>query len=337
MRFQIGVASCLLLVLRMFSSVVVRDFTWHIPAPQNMRDRLVRLRCLQFYLACTGTLIVSSRHMLSLAIAHGVQCCLVNMMLKTYYAGTSVIHRADARLKIGLLAFATVGVFCVKSIAGMLVCWAILLLLLAVSRVPARAYGAFLPLALVFMCFPVLFNGFSFDVYATQDALSSYYETVDDWLANAHPFVLFGTFGFVPAGLAYGMILGLRIFILIYLGLLFTFTTEASAVVNAISWFLAPLSRVGVPVRDISLVFSLALRFIPVVAQEFSAVANAHRCRGAYLDKGSLLERMKAWGNVFIPLFVRLFRRADTLGCAMDARCYGASHCNAKKRGMDSH
>ena len=102
-----------------------------------------------------------------------------------------MIHRADARLKIGLLAFATVGVFCVKSIAGMLVCWAILLLLLAVSRAPARAYGAFLPLALVFMCFPVLFNGFSFDVYATQDALSSYYETVDDWLANAHPFVLF--------------------------------------------------------------------------------------------------------------------------------------------------
>ena len=83
--------------------------------------------------------------------------------------------------------------------------------------------------------------------------------------------------------------------------------------------------------RDISLVFSLVLRFIPMIAQEFNTVAAAHRSRGAHLDDGPLFERMKAWGGVFIPLFVRLFHQADVLGCAMDARCYGAPRPHVKK------
>ncbi len=255
----------------------------------------------------------------------------MNITLKTYYAGNSIIHRMDVRLKIVLLALATAGIFLVDTLAGMLVCWALLLLLLVLSRVPFRAYAAFLPAALVFMLFPVLFNGFSFDVYATQDALFAYYGVADGWLADADPVALLGTFGVVPAGLVRGAVLGLRIFALIYLSLLFTFTTEASAVVDAISWFLAPLAQVGAPVRDISLVFSLVLRFIPVIAQEFNTVAAAHRSRGAQLDDGPLFERMKAWGGVFIPLFVRLFHQADVLGCAMDARCYGAPRPHVKK------
>ena len=242
-----------------------------------------------------------------------------------------MIHRMDVRLKIALLALATIGVFWVGTLAGMLVCWALLLFLLALSRVPAYAYCAFLPAALVFMLFPVLFNGFSFDVYATQDALFAYYDVVDEWLADTSPIALLGTFGVVPAGLVRGIVLGLRIFTLIYLSLLFTFTTPVNAVVDAISWFLAPFARVCVPVRDISLVFSLVLRFIPVIAQEFNTVAAAHRSRGAQLDDGPLIERMKAWGGVFIPLFVRLFHQADVLGCAMDARCYGAPRPHVKK------
>lgn len=242
-----------------------------------------------------------------------------------------MIHRMDVRLRIVLLALATIGVFWVGTLAGMLFCWAMLLFLLALSRVPAHAYFAFLPAALVFTLFPVLFNGFSLDVYATQDALFTYYGVAGDWLADANPIALLGTFGVVPAGLVRGAVLGLRIFALIYLSLLFTFTTEASAVVDAISWFLAPLAQVGVPVRDISLVFSLVLRFIPMIAQEFNTVAAAHRSRGAQLDDGPLFKRMKAWGGVFIPLFVRLFHQADVLGCAMDARCYGAPRPHVKK------
>lgn len=257
----------------------------------------------------------------------------MNIAVKTYYPEQSFIHRLDTRLKILLLVAVTAGIFWVNSLAGMLACFVFLLLLMALSRVPVCAYAAFLPIACVFTLCPIVFNGFAFDVYAAQDTLITYYQASlsqpEYTLAsNMQPLVLCGTFGIVPLGVLHGAVLGLRIFILMYASLLFTFTTEANNVVKAIDWFLQPLSRVHIPVRAISLVFSLALRFIPLIAQEFETVANAHRCRGAHLENGSLFVRARAWGQVFIPLFVRLYRQAEITGCAMDARCYGASSCS---------
>ena len=247
----------------------------------------------------------------------------MNSAFKTYYQGTSFLHALDARVKIVALVLATAALFCVHTLPSMLMCFCVLFLLVVLSRVPAAAWVPFLPPACIFALLPVLFNGFAFDVYAAQESLMSYYGVSPENIAVLQPVVLWGGFGIVPAGCLYGATLGLRIFILMYASLLFTFTTQARAVVAAITWFLAPLMRVGVPVRAISLVFSLALCFIPVIAQELAVVANAQRCRGASLDSGTLPARIKAWSQVFLPLFVRLFRHAETLGLAMDARCYG--------------
>ena len=245
----------------------------------------------------------------------------MRIQVKTYYPANSLLHNADARLKIVLLALATVGLFAVGQLPGMLCCFAAGLLLVALSRVPAVAFRPFLPAALVFALFPLVFNGFAFDVYTAQEVLAQYYGVSSEGLS---PVAVLGTFGVVPSGLLYGAVLGLRIFLLILLSLVFTFTTSANDVVKAISWYLSPFARFGLPVRDIATTFSLVLRFIPVINSELSVVADAHRARGASLDEGSPIARMTAWGNVFIPLFVRLFRRAETLGTAMDARCYGA-------------
>ncbi len=246
----------------------------------------------------------------------------MRIQVKTYYSASSLIHRADVRAKIVLLALATLGLFLISSLGGMLLCLLAMVFLAVFSRVPACVYRPFLPLALVFAFSPLVFNGLSLDVAAAQETLNQYYGVSSD---NLPPIILTGTFGIVPAGVLHGLMMGLRIFLLIFLSLLFTFTTEADEVVKAIAWFLAPLGRLGVPVRDIATVFSLVLRFIPLIAQELSTVADAHRGRGARLDSGTPFERMKAWGNVFIPLFVRLFRRAETLSIALDARCHGAS------------
>ena len=78
-----------------------------------------------------------------------------------------------------------------------------------------------------------------------------------------------------------------------------------------------------VPVDDFAMVACMALRFIPVMAQELCAVHDAQWSRGAPFADGSLLKRLSAWSSVFIPLFVGMFRRADKLSVAMDARCYG--------------
>lgn len=215
-----------------------------------------------------------------------------------------------------------------ESLLGMLACSATVLALMALSRLPLIAYRPFLPALLVFGLCPLLFNGLAFDVFAAQETLAQYYGVATDGL---EPLAIIGSFGILPAGLIRGVVMGLRIALLIVLSLIFTFTTSAEAVVKAIGWFLAPLGRIGVPVRDIATIFSLALRFIPLIAQELQEVANAHRVRGSQLDAGPIIQRFRAWGNVFIPLFVRLFRRAETLGTAMDARCYGMS-INKNKR-----
>lgn len=266
-------------------------------------------------------------------LLRAVECMRMNIAVKTYYPEQSFIHRLDTRLKILLLVAVTAGVFWVHSLMAMLACFVLLLLLMVASRVPAHAYVAFLPVACVFTLCPIVFNGFAFDVYAAQDTLITYYQASPSQLEyavvfNMQPLVLCGTFGIVPLGVLHGAVLGLRIFILMYVSLLFTFTTQANNVVKAIDWFLQPLSRVHVPVHAISLVFSLALRFIPLIAQEFGTIANAHWCRGAHLENGSLFVRARAWSQVFIPLFVRLYRQAEITGCAMDARCYGATRCS---------
>ena len=252
----------------------------------------------------------------------------MQMQVKTYYPANSLIHRVDARVKIVLLAAATVALFLVKTLPIMAICAAVVAVLVVLSRIPLAAYAPFMPAALVFGLCPLLFTGLAIDVYSAQEALAQYYGVT----GGADPLVIAGSFGVVPAGLVYGAVLGLRIFLLIVLSLVFTFTTDAEAVVKAISWFLAPLRCLGVPVRDVATVFSLALRFIPLIAQELQEVANAHRVRGSQLDSGPITQRVRAWGNVFIPLFVRLFRRAETMGTAMDARCYGMKTGKNKRR-----
>ena len=251
----------------------------------------------------------------------------MNSTIKTYYPETSLLHVLDARIKIIALVFLTAALFLAHTLIGMLVCLCVLLVFMALSRVPVVAWVPFLPIACVFALMPVVFNGVSFDIYAAQNAATSNESAVfaASWscVQLAGPIAVWGSFGIVPVGCAYGALLGMRIFILMYASLLFTFTTRANAVVAAIAWFLGPLSRVGVPVRDVSLVFSLALCFIPVIAQEFRIVANAQHCRGACITEGLLPARMKAYVHVFVALLVRLFRRAEILGSALDVRCYG--------------
>ena len=143
-------------------------------------------------------------------------------------------------------------------------------------------------------------------------------------LAAWEPVALIGSFGLVPAGLARGLFFAVRIVLLVVASLTVTYTTTSTELTDALGFFLRPLKRLGVPTDDIAMVFSLALRFIPVTAEEFGRVHDAQWARGASFAEGSLWERLRAWQTVLIPLFVGLFWRADSLAVAMDARCYGA-------------
>ncbi len=212
------------------------------------------------------------------------------MRLRTfvYIPGDSPVHRCDARAKVLLLAVYSAAVFSVDTWAGMALFAGGLAACVAVSRVGfARVLAMGVPVY-VLAAFAVLFAAINPEVGV--------------WL---------------------GCLYAARMIVLVLASLLVTFTTTSTQLSDALGWFIRPLGRLRVPVDDIAMVFSLAIRFIPLTALELGMVRDAHFARGAAFEGGGLSKRLRAWGGVFIPLFVQLFRRADRLSVAMDARCYG--------------
>ena len=121
------------------------------------------------------------------------------------------------------------------------------------------------------------------------------------------------------------MFLALRIALLVFACSLLTFTSSVADITVALSRLLSPLDKMRVPVQDVSMIVSIALRFIPTITESALTVKRAQEARGARFDEGPVLERVKAWALVLAPLSVRLFKTAETLSVAMDARCYGVS------------
>lgn len=245
--------------------------------------------------------------------------------VSSYIPGTSPIHACDARVKIVLLAMYSVMLFLVDTWAGLVLCSALFAAAAVSSRIPLRRFFALLVPVYVLAAFAVIFNGFAFDVgQAAPGAAPPLLGQEPGLFGSLPPVALVGSFGLVPAGLARGCFFAVRIVLLVTASLVVTYTTTSTALTDALADFLRPLRRLRVPVDDIAMVFSLALRFIPVTAEEFGRVHDAQQARGASFTEGGLWERLRAWQTVLIPLFVGLFRRADALAVAMDARCYGA-------------
>ena len=124
-------------------------------------------------------------------------------------------------------------------------------------------------------------------------------------------------------GFALGCFYGVRMILLVLGSFIVVLTTTSTALTDALRSFVSPLRVLHVPADDIAMVFSMAIRFIPLMAQEVCAIHDAQFSRGASFHRGGLWQRVSAWPPVFIPLFVGMFRRADKLSVAMDARCYG--------------
>lgn len=132
----------------------------------------------------------------------------------------------------------------------------------------------------------------------------------------------------IPQGIAEGIFYAMRILLLALATLAVAFSYDNTQLVRAFSAFLSPLRAMHVPVDDIASMFSIALRFIPASMEEFQRIAKAQRSRAARLDDGSMIERVRHWSSVLVPMLVSLFRRAGVLAQGMEARCYG---CTAKR------
>lgn len=195
-----------------------------------------------------------------------------------------------------MLAVYSVSIFFVDSWPGMAVFAGLFVVALAASGASARSVLSVAVPVYVIAALTVLFNAFQ-----VQD----------------------GSVAFTVQGLVRGCYFALRILLLVWMSLILCLTATSAELTRAFASLLSPLRRLRVPVDDIATVFSVTLRFIPLMAQEFFAIRDVQWSRGAPLGDGPLWRRLKAHFVIFIPLFVGMFRRADRLALAMDARCYG--------------
>jgi len=248
----------------------------------------------------------------------------MQLRLNTYIPGNTAVHLCDARVKLVLLVVYSITLFIVGTWIGLFICSGLCLGLAFVAKVPpGRLFGLLIPLYVILLL-TVLFNGFSFDVaspaavYGLGNVSSGIFS---DW--EAVP--LIGSFGLVPEGLVRGLYYALRIILLVMASLVVSFTTTSTELIDALYDFLKPLRAARVPTEDVAMMASIALRFIPLTAEEFSRVAAASQARAANFDEGGLIRRIRAWQPVLIPVFVGLFRRADNLALAMETRCYAMS------------
>ncbi len=239
-----------------------------------------------------------------------------------YLPGTSLVHRLDARVKLVLLLAYSVTLFLVHTWVGLGICIAACTVLFFASGIPLRRVVPLLVPVYVILAFTLAVNSFALDVghgaagYGVGDVSAGV-------LSGLDPIPLVGSFGFVPEGFARGGFYALRIVFLVLSSFIVCFTTTSNDLTDAFNDFLKPLRAFHVPTQDIAMMVSIALRFIPVTAEEFGRVRAAQWARGAAFSSGRLTDRLRTWQTVLIPLFVGLFRRADNLAVAMESRCYG--------------
>lgn len=240
----------------------------------------------------------------------------------TYLPNITRVHRVDARVKILLLLAYSVTLFLVNTWAGLGCCVAVFALCALCAKMPfGRTLRQLLPIAII-LIITLIVNSFALNI-ADIPYTSGLGDVSAGALGGVQSIALVGTFGFVPAGFGRGCFYVLRIALLIFASIVLTSTTTSTEMARALESFLSPLAHLGVPVHDAAMIVSIALRFIPVTVDEFQIVRAAQTARGADFDTGGVAVRLKAWQTVLIPLFVGLYRRADDLAVAMDARCYG--------------
>ena len=242
--------------------------------------------------------------------------------LRIYIQGDTLIHRADARVKLVLLLLLSVGVFFVDTWRGLGVYSLAVAAVVVAGRMPLARLGALsLPLVML-LAFIWVCNAFTFDVGSLAE--SGLGGVSAGFAEGWQPVALAGTFGFVPQGCMFALFYAVRILLILWASFAVSFTTSVEALTGAFASLMRPLRAIRVPVDDVAML-SLAVRFIPLTAEELALVRSAQTARGARLESGSIWQRLFAYRTVFIPLIVRLFRRADTLSVSMVARCYGCA------------
>ena len=226
---------------------------------------------------------------------------LKDITLGQYFPGNSVIHRLDPRAKlIGLIAY-IVALFLAEWFVTYAILLAVLVSILVLSHVKPKA----LLRGMKPVVFLLIFTGVLNMLYTPGRTIVSF------WI-----------FTITYEGILHAFFMILRILMLISCTFLLTYTTSPLALTDGLEGLLSPLKKIKIPVHELAMMMSIALRFIPTLIEETDKIMSAQRARGADFDSGNLFQKAKALVPLLVPLFISAFRRADELATAMECRCY---------------
>ena len=227
---------------------------------------------------------------------------LKDITIGQFFPGKSVVHRLDPRMKIILTGIFIVLLFMAKSIIALSVGIVFMLGAFLVSTIPFRLMLKSIKPIIPIIIFTAVLNLF---FITTGDTL------VHFWIIKI-----------TTGGVETSIFMVVRIVCLIIGTSLLTYTTSPIALTDAIERLLSPLKKIKVPVHELSMMMTIALRFIPTLIEETDKIMSAQKARGADMETGSIIQRAKALVPILIPLFVSAFRRAEELAMAMECRCY---------------
>lgn len=227
---------------------------------------------------------------------------LKDITIGQYLARDSIIHALDARIKIIITTLLIIALFTIDSFIGFGFFLAFIFMIILLAKISVAKVLRGLKPILILVLFTLLIH-----VFLTKGG-----QVLWSW-----KFI-----SIESAGVYTGVFMVSRILILILFTSLLTLTTSPLQLTDGIEYILSPLKKVGVPASELSMMMTIALRFIPTLLEEADKIMKAQQARGADFESGNLIQRAKSLIPLLVPLFISAFRRADDLALAMESRCY---------------
>lgn len=226
---------------------------------------------------------------------------LSDITIGQFFPGRSPLHRMDPRVKLTLTFAYIIVIFLPKNWVGLGLAVGFLVMCVLMSRIPTKLILKGLKPIIPLLIFTSLINIF----YADGTVL------VEFWIVTI-----------TLEGIYKAVFIALRILCLIAASSLLTYTTSPTTLTDALERLMSPLRFIRVPVHEIAMMMTIALRFIPMLIEETDKIMSAQKARGADMESGNILQRVRSLIPVLVPLFVSSFRRAFDLATAMECRCY---------------
>ena len=236
---------------------------------------------------------------------------LRDITIGQYYPVDSPIHRLDPRVKLAGTMVFLISLFVTSGIPAYVLATLWLGTLIYLSRVPFRFITKGLKAILILLIISVSFNLF---------------------LTEGRPIFRIGFLTMTWEGLSLAFFMAVRLIYLVIASSLMTLTTTPNQLTDGLEKGLGFLKRFSVPVHEISMMMSIALRFIPILIEETDKIMKAQTARGADFESGNLIQRAKSMVPILVPLFLSAFRRASDLAMAMEARCYHGGEGRTKMK-----